>query len=124
MSKFSTPFLGMQLATPGSQEPFRTSDVNAAFGVVDTWANTTETSLTASSSALAALTAALAAGTQPVGAAGLTGTIDSARLSTVPVAKGGTGGTTVATGREGLRVFVQATAPSSPQADDLWFWGA
>lgn len=40
----------------------------------------------------------------------------------VPVANGGTGGTTVQTGREGLRIFVQQTEPSSPVAGDLWFW--
>ena len=49
--------------------------------------------------------------------AGVLGTTTS-----VPVANGGTGGTTVQTGREGLRIFVQATQPSSPQANDLWFW--
>lgn len=49
--------------------------------------------------------------------AGVLGTTTS-----VPIANGGTGGTTVQTGREGLRIFVQATQPSSPQANDLWFW--
>lgn len=40
----------------------------------------------------------------------------------VPVANGGTGGTTVQTGREGLRIFVQETEPTSPISGDLWFW--
>lgn len=110
MSKISTPFLGIELAAPGSQEPFRTADVNAAFTVVDTWADTVDSQLTAT----AAVLAGLAAGTTPVAAAGLTGS--------VTVAHGGTGGTTVTTAREGLRVFVQETQPSAPQAGDLWFW--
>ena len=38
----------------------------------------------------------------------------------VAVANGGTGGTTVATAREGLRIFVSATEPASPQTDDIW----
>lgn len=125
MSKFQTPYLGMWLASPGSQEPFRTTDVNAAFQVIDSWShNTVAAELTASAAALAALTSGLAAGTVPHAAAGLTGTIVSDRLPTVPVAKGGTGGTTVVTAREGLRIFVQSTAPASPATDDLWFWGA
>ena len=45
-----------------------------------------------------------------------------ATVVSVPVANGGTGGTTVQTGREGLRIFVQQTEPSSPVAGDLWFW--
>ena len=40
----------------------------------------------------------------------------------VPVANGGTGGTTVQTGREGLRIFVQLQEPSNPLSGDLWFW--
>lgn len=48
---------------------------------------------------------------------GVLGTVTS-----VPVANGGTGGTNVQTGREGLRIFVQLSAPSSPAANDLWFW--
>ena len=42
--------------------------------------------------------------------------------ASVPVANGGTGGTTVETGRQGLRIFVQESAPTSPISGDLWFW--
>lgn len=42
--------------------------------------------------------------------------------TSVPVANGGTGGTTVETGRQGLRIFVQSTQPTSPISGDLWFW--
>jgi len=38
----------------------------------------------------------------------------------LPVAQGGTGGNSVASGRAGLRLFVQSTAPASPQVDDIW----
>ena len=57
--------------------------------------------------------------------AGIVTNNSSGVLSTtvaVPVANGGTGGTTVQTGREGLRIFVQQSAPSNPVAGDLWFW--
>lgn len=57
--------------------------------------------------------------------AGVVTTNSSGNLSStasVPVANGGTGGTTVQTGREGLRIFVQATEPTSPISGDLWFW--
>jgi hypothetical protein len=53
--------------------------------------------------------------------------------TSVPVANGGTGGTDVTTGRQGLRVYVQQYQPTgtvgngyisgyTPQAGDLWFW--
>lgn len=48
---------------------------------------------------------------------GLLGTVSS-----VPVANGGTGGNSVPTAREGLRIFVQPTTPTNPQSNDLWFW--
>lgn len=62
-------------------------------------------------------TALSTAGVVTNNASGVLGTVAS-----VPVANGGTGGTTVQTGREGLRIFVQQTEPSSPVAGDLWFW--
>lgn len=62
-------------------------------------------------------TALSTAGVVTNNASGVLGTVTA-----VPVANGGTGGTTVQTGREGLRIFVQPTQPSSPQANDLWFW--
>ena len=62
-------------------------------------------------------TALSTAGIVTNNASGVLGTVAS-----VPVANGGTGGTTVQTGREGLRIFVQQTEPSSPVAGDLWFW--
>lgn len=57
--------------------------------------------------------------------AGIVTNNSSGVLSTVdkvPVANGGTGGNTVETARQGLRIFVQATQPSSPISGDLWFW--
>lgn len=97
MAKSSTPFLGIDLAVPGSNEPFRTSDVNAAFTDVDTFAALTDTRLDAHDTAIAANTTAvaaipigLAAGTVPVAPAGLS--------AAVPIAKGGTGATTLAAG--------------------------
>lgn len=62
-------------------------------------------------------TALSTAGVVTNNASGVLGTVAS-----VPVANGGTGGTTVQTGREGLRIFVQQTEPSNPVAGDLWFW--
>lgn len=50
------------------------------------------------------------------------GTLNSARLPVVPVTKGGTGGTTVTTAREGLEVYVQETEPSSPATGALWIY--
>lgn len=114
MTMSSTPFLGLDLAVPGSNEPFRTSDVNEAFTKVDTWAQTAAAATTAAVAGTATLTAGLAAGSVPVAASGVTGSL--------AVAKGGTGGTTVTTAREGLRIFVQATQPASPVTGDLWFW--
>jgi hypothetical protein len=46
----------------------------------------------------------------------------SSTAGALPLANGGTGGTTLQSAREGLRFFVQATQPSSPVAGDLWFW--
>lgn len=57
--------------------------------------------------------------------AGIVTNNSSGVLSTVdkvPVANGGTGGNTVETARQGLRIFVQEPAPSSPISGDLWFW--
>jgi hypothetical protein len=110
----STPFLGLDLPVPGSNEPFRTSDVNESFTKVDTWAQTAAAATTAAVAGTAALTAGLAAGSVPVAAAGVTGSL--------AVAKGGTGGTDVTTARAGLRIYVQATQPGSPVTGDLWFW--
>jgi len=58
------------------------------------------------------------------------GTLDAARLPsiplgnlpTIPVTKGGTGGTTVTEGREGLEIYVQETEPSSPVAGSIWIF--
>lgn len=110
MTTQDTPFLGVTLPVVGSQEPFRVADYNAAFQTVDTWASSVDTAL----GAAAALEAGLAAGTKPVAAAGITGTL--------PIARGGTGGTDVTTARAGLRIYVQSTQPTSPQTGDLWFW--
>ncbi len=114
MTMSSTPFLGLDLPVPGSNEPFRTSDVNESFTKVDTWAQGAAAATTAAVAGTTALTAGLAAGSVPVAAAGVTGSL--------AVAKGGTGGTDVTTARAGLRVFVQATQPASPVTGDLWFW--
>lgn len=114
MTMSSTPFLGLDLAVPGSNEPFRTSDVNEAFTKVDTWASTAAAATTAAAAGTVALTAGLAAGSVPVAASGVTGSL--------AVAKGGTGGTDTTTARAGLRIYVQATQPSSPVTGDLWFW--
>jgi len=58
------------------------------------------------------------------------GTLDAARLPsiplgnlpTVPVTKGGTGGTTVTEGREGLEIYVQETEPSSTTTGAIWIY--
>ena len=79
---------------------------------------------TGSTTASAARTALGAASTDASSL--VTGTLDSARLPSIPlanlptitVAKGGTGGTTVTTAREGLRIFVNNT-PGTPQANDI-----
>ena len=110
MTTQDTPFLGITLPVVGSQEPFRVADYNAAFQTVDTWASDVDTALGTTD----LLEAGLAAGTKPVAAAGITGTL--------PLARGGTGGTDVTTARAGLRIYVQSTQPSSPATGDLWFW--
>ena len=46
----------------------------------------------------------------------------SSTAGALPVANGGTGGTDTASARAGLRIYVQPTQPSSPVANDLWFW--
>jgi hypothetical protein len=110
MTTQDTPFLGVTLPVVGSQEPFRVADYNAAFQTVDSWASGVDTSL----GNVDILEAGLAAGSKPVAAAGITGTL--------PLARGGTGGTDVTTARAGLRIYVQSTQPTSPAAGDLWFW--
>lgn len=58
------------------------------------------------------------------------GTLDADRLPNIPlgnlpvipVTKGGTGGTTVTEGREGLEIYVQETEPSSPSAGAIWIF--
>ena len=113
MAQTSTPFLGIQLAVPGSNEPFRTSDVNAAFDVVDDFAALTDTRLDAVPAAITAggavLTASLAAGTTPVAPAGLS--------AAVPISKGGTGATTLAAGV--LKSSGTAVTSSALAASDL-----
>lgn len=39
-----------------------------------------------------------------------------------PVSMGGTGGTTKATARNGIGVYVQSGTPSGASTNDLWFW--
>jgi hypothetical protein len=57
------------------------------------------------------------------GATGILGSVAS-----IPVANGGTGGTSVPTARQGMRIFVQSAEPTlantgtTPVADDLWFY--
>lgn len=54
-------------------------------------------------------------------------------VSSVPIGNGGTGGTDVPTGRQGLRIYVQQYQPTGtagngfisgyvPATNDLWFW--
>jgi len=58
------------------------------------------------------------------------GTLDADRLPSIPVAnlpvipvtQGGTGGTTVTEGREGLEIYVQETEPSSPATGAIWIF--
>ena len=50
------------------------------------------------------------------------GTLSVDRLPTVPVSRGGTGGTTRTTARAGIGIFVQPSAPTNPQNNDLWIW--
>jgi trimeric autotransporter adhesin len=50
------------------------------------------------------------------------GTISIDRLPTVPLTRGGTGGTTRTTARAGIGIFVQPDAPTNPQNNDLWIW--
>ena len=50
------------------------------------------------------------------------GTFSIDRLPTITVAKGGTGGTTKATGRNGLGIFVQSAQPSGAATGDLWIF--
>ena len=58
------------------------------------------------------------------------GTLDAARLPsiplgnlpTIPVTKGGTGGTTVTEGREGLEIYVQETEPTSTTTGAIWIY--
>lgn len=47
MATSNTPFLGIELPVPGSAEPFRVADVNAAFTVIDNWAENTNTEIEA-----------------------------------------------------------------------------
>lgn len=129
MAKSPTPFLGVELPVPGSQEPFRVADFNAAFTTVDEWAETSTgdfaDALVQLEAATASIDASIAAGLADISsglAAGTTPVAPAALNAAVPVAKGGTGGTTVTTAREGLRVYVQSSQPGSPQTGDLWFW--
>jgi len=58
-----------------------------------------------------------------VSAAKLTaGTLSVDRLPTVPVTRGGTGGTTRTTAKSGIGIFIQPTEPTSPQNNDIWIW--
>lgn len=53
----------------------------------------------------------------------ITGTLDSARLPTVPISKGGTGATTKTAARQALGIFVQSTPlDGSNEVGDLRFW--
>lgn len=114
MTTSPTPFLGIELPDPGSNEPFSVTDFNTMMTVIDDWAETTDADVTSATSAVDAIESGLASGSVPIP--------PSALNAAVPVAKGGTGGTTVTTAREGLRIYVQSTQPSSPQTGDLWFW--
>lgn len=109
MAKETTAFLGISIPVPGSAEPFRVADVNAAFETIDAWAVDVDQAL----GNTALLESGLAAGTKPVAAAGVTGVL--------PVSKGGTGGTNLATARAGLEIYVQDTQPSSTVTGALWF---
>jgi hypothetical protein len=50
------------------------------------------------------------------------GTLGTAFLPVVPVAKGGTNGTTVPTARNGIGVFVQAGTPTAVSTGDIWIF--
>jgi hypothetical protein len=50
------------------------------------------------------------------------GTFSLDRLPTITVEKGGTGGTTKATGRNGLGIFVQSAQPSGAATGDIWIF--
>jgi hypothetical protein len=50
------------------------------------------------------------------------GTFELTQLPTITVEKGGTGGTTKATGRNGLGVFVQSDEPTGAATGDLWIF--
>lgn len=142
MAQTSTTFLGIELAVPGSNEPFRTSDVNAAFDVVDDFAALTDSRLDGLAS-------------------GATAVAPSALSAAVPISKGGTGATSLGAGvlkssgsvvssaalaasdltsaeqanivagkiRAGgvsggaaTTIFVQSATPTALAAGDLWFW--
>ncbi len=116
MTTSPTPFLGIELPDPGSNEPFSVTDFNTMMTVVDDWAQATDADVVAATADVAAIESGLASGSVPVAASGLTGT--------VPVAKGGTGGTDVTTARAGLEIYVQATQPTSTTTGALWFYWA
>lgn len=50
------------------------------------------------------------------------GTLGTAYLPVVPLAKGGTGGTTTAQAKTGIGIFVQAGTPTAITAGDLWIY--
>lgn len=116
MTTSPTPFLGIELPDPGSNEPFSVTDFNTMMTVVDNWAQTTDADVSAATADVAAVESGLASGAVPVAASGITGTLS--------VAKGGTGGTTLPTARAGLEVYVQATQPTSTTVGALWFYWA
>lgn len=66
--------------------------------------------------------AATALGNLGAAAAGHTHDASAITTGSLAVTNGGTGGTTRATAKAGIGVYVQSTAPSSPQSGDLWFW--
>jgi len=114
MTTSPTPFLGIELPDPGSNEPFSVTDFNTMMTVVDDWAQTVAGDVTTATADVAALQSGLASGATPVATSGLTGTL--------PVSKGGTGGTTLPTARAGLEIYVQATQPTSTTVGAMWFW--
>jgi len=78
---------------------------------------------TAAGTAISNLATFTALNTGDIDAADIvSGTLVSDRLPVVPLSKGGTGGTTRATARNGIGVFVQEAQPSSPSVGDLWAW--
>lgn len=116
MTTSPTPFLGIELPDPGSNEPFSVTDFNTMMTVIDDWAETTGADVTAATSAVDAVESGLASGAVPVS--------PSALNAAVPVAKGGTGGTTLPTARAGLEIYVQATQPTSTTVGAMWFWSS